>query len=72
MVGSQSLMSIAEKLNKQTFHCDMCTKYYVNGERYIYKTWELKEKPSIDLIVCRKCAIRECGTKHKKLFDERF
>ena len=59
MVGSQSLMSIAEK-------------YYVNGERYIYKTWELKEKPSIDLIVCRKCAVRECGTKHKKLFDERF
>ena len=44
----------------------------MNGERYIYKTWELKRKPSESLTVGRKCAIRECGSKHKKVFDERF
>tara|TARA_R100001463_G_C3521322_1_gene220852 strand:- start:487 stop:642 length:156 start_codon:yes stop_codon:yes gene_type:complete len=50
----------------------MCAKYYINSDRYIYETWELKEKPSIEIIVCKKCAMRECGNKNKKFFDERF
>ena len=65
-------MSITKKLPKEEFDCDMCTKYYFRAERYVYETWGSDKTPSRELIVCRRCAVRECGSKHKKVFDQRF
>jgi len=51
----------------------MCKYTTFHGSRYVYKTFEILPKnPSIEFIVCKKCAIREHGSKHKKNFDEIF
>jgi len=45
--------------------CGMCRKYGVR-EWYLWLGWQ----NSTQLKVCRKCALREIGTKYKKNFDK--
>jgi len=66
-------MSIIKRLPSDGFTCYMCKYTTFHGSRYVYKTFEILPKnPSIEFIVCKKCAIREHGSKHKKNFDEIF
>ena len=43
------------------------------GHSYVWNTFEILPKtPSMELIVCDKCAIREGGYKNKKQLHEHF
>lgn len=63
---------VMKYVGKDTNRCAMCKESpLVSTKKYIYKTWEiLPELPAQELIICRKCAIRENGSKNKKNFDE--
>ena len=66
-------MTIIKKLSSDEFTCEMCSKSIFYAPRYVYETFDFAPKnPSRELIVCKKCAIREHGSKHKKYFDEIF
>lgn len=61
-------MPVTKKLSSDGFVCEMCRTSTYNGRRYVYETFT----HSTELIICKKCAIREYGSKHKKKFDEIF
>tara|TARA_R110000824_G_scaffold189110_1_gene370552 strand:+ start:81 stop:284 length:204 start_codon:yes stop_codon:yes gene_type:complete len=64
---------VIKRLSTDGFVCEMCKTSSFNGRRYIYETFDFSPKnPSRQLIICKKCAIREHGSKHKKKFDEIF
>jgi len=68
-VGSLPLiMPVTKKISSDGFVCEMCKASTFHGKRYIYETFAKSE----ELIICKKCAIREYGSKHKKNFDEIF
>tara|TARA_R100000005_G_C4853121_1_gene118416 strand:+ start:210 stop:500 length:291 start_codon:yes stop_codon:yes gene_type:complete len=68
-VGSLPLiMPVTKKISSDGFVCEMCKESTFHGKRYIYETFAKSE----ELIICKKCAIREYGSKHKKNFDEIF
>ena len=73
-LGSQPLsMPVIKKLSSDGFTCEMCQKSTFDGRRYLYETFDFSPKnPSRQLIICKKCAIREHGSKYKKKFDEIF
>ena len=57
---------IVKKLNgKDGKMCEMCNIF--TNEQYLYVGWI---EPKAHLEVCKKCAIRELGTKYKNKFDK--
>jgi len=57
---------IVKKLDEyESKMCGMCNIY--TNDMYLYVGWI---QPPAHLKVCRKCAIRELGTKYKNKFDE--
>ena len=65
-------MPVIKRLSTDGFVCEMCKASTYNGRRYVYETFGSDRIPSEELIICKKCAIREHGSKHKKKFDEIF
>ena len=61
-------MPVTKKISSDGFVCEMCKVSTFHGKRYIYETFAKSE----ELIICKKCAIREHGNKHKKNFDKIF
>tara|TARA_R100001530_G_C4314351_1_gene153923 strand:- start:1195 stop:1425 length:231 start_codon:yes stop_codon:yes gene_type:complete len=60
------MYGIVKKLRKAEMKmCGMCNNY--TNEHYLYVGWT---KPQVHLEVCKKCAVRELGTRYKNKFDE--
>ena len=61
---------IVAKLPKREYTCYMCKEYKMRHHQYIYKTYEIGVTKSEELKICRKCAIREHGSKNKHILDD--
>ena len=63
---------VVKHLGKNMDKCDMCSASGFRAvDKYIYLTYEILPKlPSRELEICKKCAIRELGSKNKSKFDE--
>ena len=63
---------VTKHIGKNSNKCDMCLErpFRIN-DKYLYLTWEILPKlPSEKLEICKKCALREIGSKNRKNFEE--
>ena len=63
---------VVKHLGKDLSKCDMCHNLpFKTIDKYLYLTWEMLPKlPQKELTICKKCALREVGSKNKKNFDK--
>ena len=63
-------MHIVAKLPRENFSCEICS-FQGYRDRYVIKTFHIDERsPSVELIICKNCALREHGSKNRvKLND---
>ena len=63
------MYGIRAKLNRQYFRCSMC-KSQTTQDQYVYYTFPVDDNPIQELLICGKCAKRECKNLNN-VIDER-
>ena len=58
-------IGLNDRIKKSSFKCEMCKKYYMNSFSYEWGTFEgVPHNPTIKLIICGKCVVRESRIKN--------
>ena len=64
------MYGVSAKLKREYFRCSMC-KSQSTQDKYVYYTFNISDDyPSKEMIICGKCAKRECK-KLNNVIDER-
>ena len=64
------MYGVSAKLSKKYFQCIMC-KNQTTQDQYVYLTFNIsKDSPARELLICGKCAKRECKNLNN-IIDER-
>lgn len=68
-IFADSMYGVNAKLGKKYFKCTMC-KNQTTQEQYIYNTFPVDDCPIKEMLICGKCAKRECKNLNN-VIDER-